>query len=251
MKTNSGSFIFVLLLVSLQIWSLQTYSQAASSEPELECLPAHIRAAMKINRNRKSLYSQRTNGRSDLVSGKLLLYEHLLLMSSERILADAQKFNEVGIPVGCTEFVSMEQTPAFSLDQTVPIQPMNNLDLSIYRTQIRELVNKKLFSEIMQLNKFYLENVLKQPQYYCFTRHIMESSFNIAKWAIRFQDRARALKLIIDPTDVSRELLRLHSDFMFFVENLDINASSIQAEGWPIVCQDLPPISIGESAAGK
>jgi hypothetical protein len=73
------------------------------------------------------------------------------------------------------------------------------------------------------------------------TRHLLESALRITNGARRYAAEAEA-RGVASPAGLSRALLSMHLTTLGEGARLDRRAAPLQAEGVPIICQDVPPI---------
>jgi hypothetical protein len=73
-------------------------------------------------------------------------------------------------------------------------------------------------------------------------RHLLGSALRISNQAPRYEAQARAARIRASPGAISRTMLDLHLRMLGEAARLDRAAAPLQAEGIPILCQDVPPI---------
>ncbi|MBI5203189.1 MAG: hypothetical protein HY925_16480 [Elusimicrobia bacterium] len=82
---------------------------------------------------------------------------------------------------------------------------------------------------------------LPQPDYFCMTRHILESVRRAARLA-PLHDTASRAKGLESPYGVSRQFIKTQLLSLSQAWTLDEWAVPVQAKGVPILCRDVPPI---------
>ncbi len=209
-----------------------------------ECFDTHLEAAIAVNKQREKWYSKMTDGESVKTSQSLILGEKILLQKAKKLVAQAKPFHEVGIRVLCDEFASMSTIPAFTFELKPVNEPLYFVDLVGFRKIAIKQIENKQWSELL----INIENVMKdkfsQPQFYCMTKHFLESMYSLTEKAILHQSQAQKLGLLLNPDDLTQEVLKMHAKNLGLAENLDINAVDVQQKGAGIICQDVPKIVV-------
>ncbi|HEV2132239.1 MAG TPA: hypothetical protein VGR27_14085, partial [Longimicrobiaceae bacterium] len=212
---------------------------------EHDCFQRHLREAIQLNRERLPLYSHLTQGASERISRRLIWSERLALPVAWYIDRRASGYLQAGIPLVCDEFVSMELTPAFRARTPNPPQPLSafqQVDTHRVRGAIRSSYREGGFPGVSTVLEAELRLLEEAPTYHCMLRHLLESALRIANLAPIQAARAEALGMD-SPEGLSWLLLRLHLLTLEDAARLDRAAAPLQAEGIPIICQDVPPIA--------
>jgi hypothetical protein len=213
--------------------------------PESRCMERHLREAAAINKERMPLYDALTGGRSRGISRRLIWTERLGIPVAWYVDWRARELQRAGIPIVCDDFVPMAHTPVFRERAAGPPPPLSAFVPADAR-RIRRAVERArrgggwtAASEALSAELARLETV---PGYHCMLRHLLESALRISNQAPRYAAQARALGLDASPEGLSRTLLDLHLSLLGDAVKLDRRAAPLQAEGIPIICQDVPPI---------
>lgn len=209
-----------------------------------ECFDAHLEAAIAVNKQREKLYSKITDGESVKTSQSLILGEKILLKKARKLVADAKPFHDVGIRVLCDEFASMNTIPDFSFDLVPVNEPLYFVDLVGFRKTAKKQIENKQWQELLNNIEIVLKEKFSQPQFYCMTKHFLESMYSLTEKAILHRSQAQKLGLPISPDEISQEVLKMHAKYLGLAENLDINAVDVQQKGAGIICQDVPKIVV-------
>ena len=218
-----------------------TTSQMSFAGENLHCFKQHLVDAIKINNIRKPLYSKLTNGKSKSISNNLVALEKLLLLPSKYFDKKAILFQENQIPFLCTDLISMDLTPPFSSEINPPDYSPEEIKLNI--EEFKKLLNKKEYSTLESMLLIQLKEVEKIPHFYCLTRHLLESIIRTIRLMPIYIETAEN-KGIKSPEKLISQYLELHLIGLNIFKKLDVKAIPIQKMGVPILCQDVPPISI-------
>jgi hypothetical protein len=210
---------------------------------ETGCMARHLREALRLNKERMPLYAELTGGRSRAISRRLIWAERFSMPVAWYVDWRARKFQRLGIPVVCADFEPMERTPAFRprsgdpppLSAFAPVNPRRTARAveRAYRADGFAGAGEALEREIEALSQV--------PGFHCMTRHLLESALRITNGAWRYAADAEA-RGVASPAPLSRTLLSMHLTTLGEAARLDQRAAPLQAEGIPIVCQDVPPI---------
>ncbi|MBA4159172.1 MAG: hypothetical protein H0X65_17100 [Gemmatimonadetes bacterium] len=234
-----------LLLLGLLALPTRSEAQHSAANGKHDCFQRHLREAIELNRERLPLYSQLTDGASERISRRLIWSERLALPVAWYIDRRASGYLQAGIPLVCDEFVSMELTPPFRARAPIAPQPVTTFrptDTRRVRRAVRGSYRQGGFPGVSAVLEGELRRLEDAPTYHCMLRHLLESALRIANLAPI--QAARAEELGMDsPEGLSWLLLRLHLLTLEDAARLDRAAAPLQAEGIPIICQDVPPIA--------
>jgi hypothetical protein len=211
------------------------------------CMGAHLRDAIRLNRERLPLYSARSDGRSEGISRRLILLERLALPLAWYVDRQAEPYLRRGIGVVCDDFVSMELVPrpdGGAAESGSASEPMEGREVAALRRQVERGLRAGGWEGAAAALRESLHALEGEPARQCMVRHLLESALRIATLAPRHAAEAERLGMR-SPEPVSRLLLRAHLLSMPEAASLDRRAAPVQAEGIPIVCADVPPISAG------
>lgn len=221
-------------------------SQAAEAEaPTSRCMERHLREAAALNKARMPLYDSLSGGRSRGISRRLIWTERLALPVAWWVDWRARTFQRAGIPIVCDDFVPMAHTPAFRPRAVEPPQPLSAFvpaDARRIRRTVQRAQRVGGFAAASTVLERELRALAGAPEYHCMLRHLLESALRVSNQAPRYAAEARARGLLGDPAALSRSMLDLHLVALRDAARLDRRAAPLQAEGIPILCQDVPPI---------
>ena len=240
-----------LLIAILLLLALSLALPAAAQEPPMPsvpvqagCMARHLREAAALNRARMPLYDSLTQGRSRGISRRLIWTEWLALPVGWWVDRRARRFQREGIPIVCDDFVPMAGTPAFRarIDHPPPLSSFVPADARRIRRTVERAEEQGGFSAASEAITAEIERLEAAPAYHCMLRHLLESALRISNQAPRHAAEARARGLADSPADLSRTMLDLHLGMLGEAARLDRRAAPLQAEGIPLLCQDVPPI---------
>ncbi len=198
---------------------------------------------MKINRTHRTLYRESGKNSAAKVINRLIFLEKIMLPFSRKLDRSTKNLVSAGFPMWCEDFVSMDNLPDFQIDSDIPSTAYTSLDKATFNEITKSLKTYEykhsatLYSKIV----FVLNTKLNDPHYNCLTRHFLESI-------------ARSLKLSIErkphvPKEFERDFFKANKLMikqmrlaLIFVRGLDKKASNVQAQGTPVLCQEMPII---------
>ncbi len=228
--------------------ALLSFGGAADSPglvPERHCFREHLREAIALNRERMPKYAELTGGASRAISRRLIWSERLALPVAWYIDRRAAGYERAGIPLVCDAFVPMELAPEFrerSAAEPKPLSDFRSPDIRRMHRAVRASFREGGFPAVSAVLEQEIHLLAEAPTYNCMLRHLLESALRIANLAPIHAAEAARMGMP-SPENVSWLMIRLH--LMTFEEaaQLDRAAAPIQAQGIPIVCQDVPPIA--------
>lgn len=207
-----------------------------------DCLRVHIEDAIKVNRHRKHLYSQLTNGKSKKISNTLIFLEKTTLLVNKISGYDrkANYFNEYGIPVLCQDLLPMEDIRQFNTDPFYPTQSFSTVKkysyLNVYRPFRRPLRSRD-FKQIEQEAQKLLDGI---PEgYYCMLKHILETVKVMASHTPKYIQDAKHQNLK-SPRKLMLKLITTQLDTVKLILPLDRWSGPLQEKGIGILCNDVP-----------
>jgi hypothetical protein len=217
----------------------------SAEAPTSRCMERHLREAAALNKERMPLYDTLTGGRSRGISRRLIWTERLAVPVAWWVDWRARQFQRAGIPIVCDDFVPMAHTPAFRPRATHPPQPLEAFvpaDARRIRRAVQRAQRVGGFAAASTVLEREIQALAGTPEYHCMLRHLLESALRISNQAPRYAAQARARGVLADPAELSRTMLDLHLTMLGDAAKLDRRAAPLQAEGVPLICQDVPPI---------
>ncbi len=229
---NKFLIIFALLLVFIR----SSYATEKSSEGHFA---KHVLDAYNINTERLPLYSELTNGKSEKVSRKLLFMESLLLPVAKLMDMHAFYFQQEGIAVLQKELMPMDLLPF--KEQAEKATAFFPLDISKLKSDLNELLDQDDFINFSKKTDEYLTLLENEKGAHCLVRHFLESIRRSANYAPIHIRETQNLN-IASPKKLIKRFIKLHLFAFKNAEAIDHLAYPLQAEGLPIICQDVPVI---------
>ena len=220
---------------------LSAVSSSREKSLKTHCISRHIHEAIALNHERLPLYAAVSEGRSRAISYSLLNLEKLVLATLPLIERPAEKYQEQGIPLFCLDVVPMSDTPQFMERVEAPERafvPFNGLALSLSLAQAGVMQNKQ---QLEQRLERALETLNENKNFNCMTRHLLESILRSVRLTPVYQQMS-AEKGLRDPGYLLRILINTQISALGLASHLDAQAAELNAEGIPVICNDLPHI---------
>lgn len=207
----------------------------------------HFHEARAVNRERRKLYADLTNGKSLFVSNILVWSEFLLYPVAWYFDIRAKKFNKIGISVISNDFVSLGNLPDLNEKPTYRnILTKNDLrDISQKMKRLRKGTRVELkqfrFYEVNKLiaaSIVEIESIQTQREVHiAMLKHILESAAFAAKNAIEHSTLNNYKLNRLAAHFISAQLLGT-----ILSPRIDKAANRIHRIGYGIVVNDLPEI---------
>ena len=229
-------------LIAIFATLLATTGARADMPVAEDCLAKHLKDAIALNRARKPLYSELTQGRSEEISDLLISFEKLGIFTAYFYDYPARSFQEAGIPVICDDLASMSEAPQFATSApkiTAPFVPMNVAET---KAEIKAAYARGGFEEVSEVSQSILDSLADEPGEHCLFRHFISSITRTASIAPKHIEKAKELNLPTSPAGLEWSFIRLQLLGLEGLEKIDELAAPLQAEGIPILCQDIPQI---------
>ena len=209
---------------------------------ETFCFQEHVKESISINKSRKKVYSQLTDGRSDKIFNKLIAYEYITLAPATFFDLKALPYQKQGMDLFCHEFMSMIRTPNFDPStRRIPKEQFKPFDWKFYKGRITEALNHGDAAEVRRVTLEGLLELKAQPNYYCFTRHFLESIYRFAHFVPLRAQQAEEFDLK-DPTKMMFDVMKLHTLGLKDCHGIDLWSQPIQMSGIPILCSEIPDL---------
>lgn len=224
---------------------LLTSLSAAASE---NCFREHITDAMALNRTRRPVYSAMSGGRSERVTDALLAMEDKFLYLTDSFFPFddwSRRYTQAGMPITCEGLVPMANTPALLAGVREKGFNPKNVAVPPRKSVVARLLTSYTLEgwpEFIQTCRDLLKELSVEPQAHCLSRHFIESMGRIAAQVESQSARAKAL-VLPDPAWIAKWMIRGHVTQMSLAQDIDEMALPLNAEGIPILCRDVPPIS--------
>jgi len=206
------------------------------------CFQEHIRESIAINKDRKKVYSELTQGRSDKVFNQLISSEYITLAPALFYDLKAVPYHREGMDLFCHEFMSMNHTPDFDPDsRKIPSETFRPFDHEFYKKRILAGLKADNENEIRKVAIEALIALKNQPSYYCFTRHFFESIYRFAYFIPLRVTQAEEMDLK-SPRKIMMDVIKLHTLAIKLCHDIDIKAQPIQMSGIPLLCSEIPDL---------
>ena len=229
----------------LSLFILFQFSSFASEQRN--CISTHLKDAMKLNKERKDLYSEMSNGESREISNRLIGLEKLSLLFTFGLDIKAKKYQKRGVALLCLDYIDMDETPEFSYDLVVP-RVKYNLVPKIYVKKLKKKLYSALKRDLSLFSRILEEEIHKLerfPNYNCLARHLFES-LNRGVHLISYYELESKRLGLKSPRKILIRNLKLQIFSLSLFHKLDRRASKIQQRGVPILCNDVPAIPLYE-----
>lgn len=204
----------------------------------------HIAEAKEVNTIRMGKYALITDGQSLKLSKTFIRNQWLSLPIARFTDRLGRKFQKAGIPILELDLVSMDLIDDFSTKSEVEPQNLSEfipLDVRAIRKKLKKAFNQNGFRGVSIQAQREINKISKIHTYHGMCRHMLESIVRMANLADIYIEMAER-KNVKSPARLSRFLLTLHMNALTGCKKLDIIAAPIQAQGIPIIHQDVPPI---------
>ena len=205
------------------------------------CFRQHLEEAVSMNQTRRRGYSDMSQGRSDSISEDLIALDRLGLTVAPFFDFRSRNFNQrSGVAINCEVIPSMfTAKPMRGRGASSPVALYKDISPTDILFHARALHFKYGDGSGLEYLKRYLASEVhpleSAPQYNCLARHFLKSMVRLLDVA------ADHPELAADPgypwALIETSLVQLEA-----MDVLDHRAAPLQAEGIPILCQELPVI---------
>ena len=220
-------------------------SFSALGEELNHCFYVHVQDAIELNRERRELYSKETDGESEKISRYLIIWEKLIRIKARKYDRKAAPYQAMGIPFMCEDFIDMSETPDF-IARTTQIPRAYQTDFEPKSRKIKKRLRSKLklgYHPLAEQLKKEIELLAPNKNYDCLLRHIHESLLRTADLAPRYLSKLEG-KQKVKLDKLIRRYLRLQIFGIGQAIFIDKKARSLQSEGVPILCNDVPAVHL-------
>ncbi len=207
------------------------------------CFDVHLADAIELNRERRPLYSELTGERSETISDKLILFEQASRVVASRLDDRAVDWQAEGIAILCDELEPISRAPEFVAMSPQPPAPLDSYESHNGIALAGDLTAALLVGGNDALVARLNEEIatLGSPGYNCLLRHFLDSLVRVTNTAPLHEQRALELG-VASPSGLLRDFALAQIGGLPIATSLDDRAAPLQAEGVPILCQDVPPI---------
>lgn len=217
---------------------------------EAACFREHVKEGRQLNKERKALYSDWAQGhklkrRARVTSNAFIALETAMLPMARIYDLKARKYQASGL--FCDDFISISETPDFTtINAQIPSTPyIHKLKfIATFEDQVKSSLRKKDWREVRAHALDALEH-FPAKETHCLTRHFVESLGRLAALAPR-HIRLAFENDLGSPSKLISSMIKFHLFGLGYAQKIDSLAAPLQYKGIPIVCQDVPNISIPE-----
>lgn len=212
---------------------------AGASSVSSKCFEQHLRESIEINRIMRDFYLQ--NGQEDVRKVYRLLIggEHFSLLTAKFYDQKAKSYHKQGMDLLCQEYVPMRlKLPTIGQSLEEDYQEFN---WKKHKKLIASAIKNKNAPNVRKATLAALIELKKQPDYHCFTRHMLESIYRFAYFADVREQQSQKMG-IKSPKKMLFQIMNLHNISLWFADEIDELAAPIQKNGYPILCNELPNI---------
>lgn len=231
--------------MKLTVLLLAIFISAASFAEQAErCTVIHVKEAMELNRQRRSQYRADNNRGAARILNQLILLEKIMLPFSASLDRSVIKLQNAGVPMWCEDLVSMSTVPAYQAQATKPQNEFIPLERTI-RKKLKKQMKEFDFASRDELYEFIatiIHQELHDTHYNCLMRHFLEAAARSLKLSQKHYDQApQELRPVV--VKALEKLIHQLARSLIFAAIIDKNAAVYQAQGIPVLCQEMPPVS--------
>lgn len=220
-------------------------TQIAFAAPDLEwisshhqnCLTQHLNEAVQVNRTRSKFYARLSKGRTNSVFNKLIFLDQTGLIFSPYFDHLSKKtLSKNGLPLLCEVIPSMLPTlgrPVI-IESPIPVDHFIPISISKLTSDISKTDHSQSLNPAQVVIKKVINELEREPRFNCLTRQFVRSMdllIDVAKESTSENANRFAWQAI------QASLLELK-----FLVKIDQEAAPFQAEGIPIVCNEIPEL---------
>ncbi len=210
----------------------------------------HLREAISINKARRKIYIELSDGKSKSLSNRLIFFERLLIIPAMFFDWRAKRFIRKGIPIMQNDFVPMNKLP---MPETMPkfknslsANTLKELILKLndFNKAVKRELKVKNFEEISAEGKKLLEYIEKtEHEFEChlaMLKHITESLNLIVRNGIGYIKMSRGGTVKMTKTMINGHLFILKPG----LKTIDLPAQKLHSIACGIIVNDMPQIKL-------
>ena len=213
---------------------------AQDSEPQKHCVSHHLREAIDLNSERLEKYFAVSGGRSLPISLRLVTLERAILLVVPALEIPAKFYQKRGVPVLCLDMVPMADAPPFVERVSTPVEPYSPRSGRKLKDKLARLYDQGNLEPLEEALETELAELHETPSYHCMTRHLLESILRSARLEPLYE-RMSVERGLPKPNFISKTFIRAQIRQLTKATEIDDEAAPLQAEGIPIICNDVPP----------
>lgn len=211
----------------------------------------HLSEAITLNFQRKKIYAEMSNGKTQKLSWQLIIFEKIAQFFALYIDWRAKSFQEQNIPIIANDFVPMAPLPSpntppqFQQCASHKLLKQAAKITKNYRQQMNKMLAKGQFDHAAHTSYTTLcEIKALETQHQChfaMTCHLIESIGLASLHAIDYAEMSKG-----ETVPLSKLFIRLQTIALFNSLNLDKQAQKIHRNGIGILVNDVPSIPFVE-----
>jgi len=203
----------------------------ASSLKQNRCFEEHIQSSISLNYKMKNYYSKLTNQESDRIFNFLIFSEKTALIGAKYFDRKATFFHKHGIDLFCQEFLPMNSPALTKVHNS--ISPPQKFDWIKYSRILKREIRLRDFEAVKDYTLEAINELKKQPHYYCFTRHLLESIYRFAYFSQMRENQTLKLN-ISSPKELMARAMEYQRLGFWGANRIDEMSFSIQMRGIPL-----------------
>lgn len=218
-------------------------SATSFAEQAERCTVIHVKEAMELNRQRRSQYRADGNRGAARILNQLILLEKVMLPFSASLDRSVIKLQNAGVPMWCEDLVSMTTVPTYQTQVSKPQYEFAPLEKAIRKKLKKQMKNFDFVSrdELYELIATIIHQELHDTHYNCLMRHFLEAAARSLKLSQKHYEQApQELRPMV--AKALEKLIRQLARSLVFAAIIDKNAAPYQAQGVPVLCQEMPPV---------
>ena len=212
-------------------WTRETVTQ--------NCFEKHLRDSIIVNQKVKKSYGIQSQGESDKVYRLLIASEKMSLLAAKYFDLKAKKYQNYGMDLLCQEF--MEMKPQNKPSSSEKIEDYLKMNWRKHYQKIQESIKSKNPETIKKVALSVLSELNQQPNYHCFSRHMVESIYRFA-YFINIREKESAQLGIKSPKKMLLKIISIQNSALWYANLIDEMSAPIQKKGIPLLCNELPDL---------
>lgn len=233
-----------ILFLTLAFSSNQAFAEGGKNHPaDWHCLTDHVEEALKLNEERKSLYSALSKD-SVPVSEALIAMEHQILLGLKPVMPILESYWDRGVPVLCKGFVPMAETPSFSETFATPLPAGDPQFASPYEIAYRLFAAQVKGGRdgLIEAGRKEILDLDKADHYQCLMKHMLESIVYAAEVIPEIKQAGLDKGSNLPNAWISWISIQSQITMLTTASNIDKLAEKAHRQGLPIICNDVPVI---------
>ena len=182
------------------------------------CFENHLSESITVNQKVKKSYGIQSQGESDKVYRLLIASEKMSLLAAKYFDLKAKKYQDQGMDLLCQEFMEMESQN--KLTSSGKIENYQKMNWRKHYQKIKESIETKKSHAIKKAALSVLSELNQQPNYHCFSRHMVESIYRFA-YFINIREK-ESLKLgLKSPRKMLLKIISVQNSALWYANLID------------------------------